>query len=60
MLFPGLYGLIDNSYLEITYMLFFIYGLIVFENEIIDDPDFKWLLHFKTKNNNEIEQNKTQ
>lgn len=56
MLFPGLYGLIDNSYLEITYMLFFIYGLIVFENEIIDDPDLKWLLHFKTKNNNEVEQ----
>ena len=47
MLFPGLYGLIDNSYLEITYMLYFIYGLIVFENEIKDDNDLKWLIHFK-------------
>lgn len=62
MLFPGLYGLIDNSYLEITYMLYFIYGLIVFENEIESNPTLKWLIHFKSSDTNtqtqELDQSK--
>lgn len=49
-LYPGIYGMIDNSYLEITYMLYFVYGIILFESELKCDPQIKWLLHFKEKN----------
>lgn len=49
LLFPGLYGMLDNSYLEITFMLFFIYGLIVFEGEIKDDPNLKYLFPLEKK-----------
>ncbi len=49
-IFPALYGLMDNTYLEVTYMFFFLYALILFENEIKDDSALPFLLEINNKN----------
>lgn len=49
-LYPALYGMIDNTYLEITFMFYLIFGLILIEPEF-EGEEIKWLLHFKNMKN---------
>ena len=42
--------MIDNTYLEITFMFYLIFGLILIEPEF-EGEEIKWLLHFKNMKN---------
>nr|MCR5786211.1 O-antigen ligase family protein [Acholeplasmatales bacterium] len=44
-LYPALYGLIDNTYLEITYTIYFLFALCVIDKEF-EGEEIKWLIHF--------------
>jgi len=45
-LYPALYGLIDNTYLEITYMFYLLFALVVIDKDF-EGEEIGWLLNFK-------------